>query len=259
MKPLLTTLFHRIRARLTKNPSGLNGLSPSVVELIHAVREKNLTFLSNRKLARLARLCEIAKLANSSDLFIEAGCALGGSAVLLARHKPKASELRVYDVFAMIPAPSERDGTDVHRRFEEISRGEASGLGGEVYYGYQENLYARVCSTFSEFGIEPNSDGVHLIKGLVQDTLQVDQPVFLAHIDVDWYDPVLACLERIVPRLSDDGFLVLDDYNDWSGCRRAVDDYFKGIKDNYVFDLSAGNLVIAKKSNQWVGTSAYNF
>jgi O-methyltransferase len=100
---------------------------------------------------------------------------------------------------------------------------------------------------------------VHLIKGLVQDTLQVDQPVFLAHIDVDWYDPVLACLERIVPRLSDDGFLVLDDYNDWSGCRRAVDDYFKGIKDNYVFDLSAGNLVIAKKSNQWVGTSAYNF
>ena len=240
MKRSLTTLIDHIHARLTGSSSALDGLSLSVVELIHAVRQKNLTFLSNRKLARLARLCEVAVLANSKDLFIEAGCALGGSAILLARLKPKGSDLRVYDVFAMIPEPSERDGADVHRRFEEISRGEATGLGGDVYYGYQENLYERVCSTFSECGIKPNSAGVDLIKGMVQDTLHVDGPVFLAHIDVDWYDPVLVCLERIVPRLSDDGFLVLDDYNDWSGCRRAVDDYFRGIKHDYEFDLGAG-------------------
>jgi O-methyltransferase len=257
MKRPLTALIHRLRSRLTSSSSDLAGLSPAVVELIQAVRQKNLTFLSNRKLARLARLCEIAKLANSKGLFIEAGCALGGSAILLARHKPADSDLRVYDVFAMIPAPSERDGADVHQRFEEIGRGQATGLGGEVYYGYQENLYDRVCSTFSEFGIKPNSDGVHLIKGLVEDTLHVDVPVFLAHIDVDWYDPVSVCLERIVPRLSADGFLVLDDYNDWSGCRRAVDDYFRRIKHGYEFDLSAGNLVIAKKGNQWVRTPAY--
>jgi O-methyltransferase len=258
MKMPLTALIHRLRDRLTSSSSGLNGLSPSVVELIQAVRQKNLTFLSNRKLARLASLCEIAKLANSKDLFIEAGCALGGSAILLARHKPEESTLRVYDVFAMIPAPSARDGADVHQRFEKIDRGEATGIGGELYYGYQENLYERVCATFSQFGIEPNSNGVHLIKGLVEDTLQVDAPVFLAHIDVDWYDPVSVCLERIVPRLSADGFLVLDDYNDWSGCRRAVDDHFRGIKHGYEFDLGAGNLVIAKKGNQWVRTAAYS-
>jgi O-methyltransferase len=257
MKRPLTALIHRLRDRLTSSSSGLNALSPSVVELIHAVRQKNLTFLSDKKLARLARLCEIAKLANSKDLFIEAGCALGGSAILLARHKPVNSDLRVYDIFAMIPAPSERDGADVHQRFEKIARGEATGLGGEPYYGYQENLYQRVCSTFSEFGIEANSNGVYLIKGLVEDTLHVDGPVFLAHIDVDWYDPVSVCLERIVPRLSTDGFLVLDDYNDWSGCRRAVDDYFRRIKHQYEFDLSAGNLVIAQKDNQWLRTPAY--
>jgi O-methyltransferase len=258
MKLPLTALIRRLRGRVTTSSSDLSGLSPDVVELIHAVRQKNLTFLSNRKLARLARLCQIARLANSKGLFIEAGCALGGSAILLARHKPADSDLRVYDVFAMIPAPSERDGADVHQRFEKIGRGEAVGLGGEVYYGYQKNLYERVCSTFSEFGIEPNSNGVHLIKGLVQDTLHVDQPVFLAHVDVDWYDPVLVCLERIVPRLTDDGFLVLDDYNDWSGCRRAVDDYFSGIKSAYEFDLSSESLVIAKKGNRWIRTPAYS-
>src|SRR5690348_17155627 len=132
MKWSLITLIHRLRARMTGSSSALNGLSPVVVELIHTVRQKNLTFLSNRKLARLARLCEIAVLANSKGLFIEAGCALGGSAILLARHKPKGSDLRVYDVFAVIPEPSVRDGPDVHRRFETISRGEAAGLGGDV-------------------------------------------------------------------------------------------------------------------------------
>ena len=258
MNRLFNSIIRRLRTRATDSSSALKGLSPAVVELVHAVRRKNLTFLSNRKLARLARLCEIATLANSNGMFIEAGCALGGSAILLAQHKPKNCELRVYDVFAMIPAPSERDGPDVHLRFEKISRGEATGLGGAVYYGYQENLYERVCATFSEFGITPNSDGVYLIKGLVQNTLHVDGPVFLAHIDVDWYDPVTVCLERILPRLTDDGFLVLDDYNDWSGCRRAVDDYFRGIKKDYEFDLTAENLVIAKKGNPWVRTSAYS-
>jgi hypothetical protein len=158
----------------------------------------------------------------------------------------------------MIPEASDRDGRDVHRRFEQISRGDATGLGGDVYHGYQENLYERVCSTFLEFGITPNSDGVHLIKGPVEETLQVDLPVFLAHIDVDWYDPVMVCLERIVPRLSDDGFLVLDDYNDWSGCRRAVDDYFRQIKNGFEFELGAGNLVVTKKCNRWIRTRHYS-
>jgi O-methyltransferase len=258
MKRFLTALIHRLRAKLRGSSSPLDGLSPSVAELICAVRQKNLTFLTDTKLARLARLCEIAVLANSKGLFIEAGCALGGSAILLARLKPKSCDLRVYDVFGMIPEPSERDGQDVYRRFETIRRGEAAGLGGDVYYGYQGNLYERVCSTFLEFGIEPNSGGVRLIKGLVQDTLHVDAPVFLAHIDVDWYDPVSLCLARIEPRLSEDGFLVLDDYNDWSGCRRAVNDYFRGIKQGYVFDSSAGNLIIAKKGNKWIRTRAYS-
>jgi O-methyltransferase len=256
MQRLVRTLLRRLRARLTNSPSTLEDLDPTVVELIQTVRRRNLTFLPERKLGALAKLCNFARLAGSEGLFIEAGCALGGSAILLARQMPKNSELRVYDVFAMIPKPSERDGPDVHQRFETISRGKATGVGGDVYYGYQENLYERVCATFLEFGIVPNSERVHLIKGLVQDTLHVDAPVLLAHIDVDWYDPVLVCLERIVPQLSDDGFIVLDDYNDWSGCRRAVDDYFKGTKPQYEFDLSAGNLVIAKKSNQWVRSRA---
>ena len=69
---------------------------------------------------------------------------------------------------------------------------------------------------------------VELVKGLFEDTIDIEQPVALAHLDGDWYDSTMVCLERIAPRLSPGGRLVVDDYYSWSGCQRAVDDYFKG-------------------------------
>jgi hypothetical protein len=70
-------LIYRLRAQLTGSSSALDSFSPSVIELVQTVRRKNLTFLSDKKLARLARLCEIAMQANSNGLFIEAGCGPG--------------------------------------------------------------------------------------------------------------------------------------------------------------------------------------
>ena len=64
-----------------------------------------------------------------------------------------------------------------------------------------------------------------LIKGLVQDTMRIDQPVAFAHVDVDWYEPVLTCLQRVFPKLVEGGSIILDDYHDWGGCRKATDEY----------------------------------
>ena len=36
----------------------------------------------------------------------------------------------------------------------------------------------------------------------------------------------MTCLERIAPLVVPGGRIVLDDYDHWSGCRRAVDEYF---------------------------------
>jgi hypothetical protein len=56
--------------------------------------------------------------------------------------------------------------------------------------------------------------------------------VALAHIDGDWYESVMTCLERQVPHLIPGGTLVIDDYDAWSGGRTAVDEYFGG-KDGF--------------------------
>ena len=152
----------------------------------------------------------------------------------------------------MIPPPSEHDGKDVHERYAVIASGESSGLGGDTYYGYLENLRERVERNFVAAGVELGHHRVSLVEGLVQDTLAVDAPVFLAHFDVDWYDPVMTCLERIVPRLHGDGFIVFDDYLDWSGCRRAVDEYFKDRRSEFVFDDRPGSLTVARAGNRWM-------
>src|SRR5690606_41811338 len=82
-------------------------------------------------------------------------------------------------------------------------------------------------------GITPERFSVARIKRLVQDTLQGSHPVAFAHIDVDSYDPVMSCLERIFPRLVVGGSVVLDDYYAWGGCRRAVDEELGRVSGQY--------------------------
>lgn len=179
---------------------------------------------------------------------IEAGCALGGSGICIASEKENDTPLLVYDVFGMIPAPGERDGADVLERYDEIKQGKSQGIGGELYYGYQENLMEKVESSFcSALGIQRLEDaGISLIKGLFQDTITGDSPVAFAHIDCDWYDSVMVCLERIVPRLVRGSILVIDDYDCWSGCRKAIDEYFQNKREDFIFE-NKSRLHIIKK------------
>jgi asparagine synthase (glutamine-hydrolysing) len=96
------------------------------------------------------------------------------------------------------------------------------------------------------FGIALDNYNVELIPGYVQDTLNVKTPVLLAHVDVDWHDPVKISIERIWPMLNDKGVMIFDDYYSYSGCKKAVDDYFGSVK-GITRDGSCGSMAILKK------------
>jgi asparagine synthase (glutamine-hydrolysing) len=218
-----------------------------VIGIISQIREQKLTYLSDKRLQTLSQLCLGIERQRVRGAIIEAGCALGGSSILLCASKAPERQLAVYDVFEMIPPPGEKDGQDVHARYAVIKSGQSQGIGGNRYYGYTPNLVTRVANSFSEFGYPIDANNVALMKGMLQDTLHVDQPVALAHIDVDWYEPVKTCLERIYPRLSQGGAMVIDDYQDWSGCRAAVDEYFEKLApESFAWDTSPTSLVIKK-------------
>jgi Macrocin-O-methyltransferase (TylF) len=204
-------------------------------QLVRQVRKRRLTYLGYDALSDLERTVRRLDAEGVPGLIVEAGCALGGSTVVLGLTKHHDRPLRAYDVFGMIPPPSDADGADIHARYETIVRGESKGIGGDRYYGYEDNLREKVANTLRSFGLDLEARRIELIEGLFQDTLHVDEPVALAHIDADWYQSVKLCLERIEPHLSPGGVLVIDDYDHWSGCRRAVDEYFADKRELYLF------------------------
>jgi len=213
---------------------------------INAVMADALTYLEEAALEDLHGQVRRIEEQAVPGLLIEAGCALGGSAIVLAAAKSPLRQLNVYDVFGVIPAPSERDGQDVLDRYQVIMSGQSEGIAGQKYYGYEENLFDKVTQSFAHHGLPIAANNVHLIKGLFQDTLQIQEPVALAHVDGDWYESVTVCLQRIAPHLSPGGVLVIDDYGAWSGCRQAVDEYFRDKSGDFEF-VQRSRLHIVRK------------
>jgi hypothetical protein len=216
-----------VRAELREARAQLaSGLPPHVERAIAQARAEHLTYLKAANLRELASIVQQIEEDGLPGLVIEAGAARGGSAIVLAAAKARERPMKVYDVFGMIPAPGEHDGADVHERYAKIAAGGARGVGGDTYYGYRDDLYEEVTESFSRLGVPVEEHNVELVPGLFEDTIRLDEPVAFAHLDGDWYESTMTCLERIAPLLVPGGRIVLDDYYKWSGCRAAVDEYF---------------------------------
>lgn len=215
--------------------------------LIRAIRTARLTYLSEAKLESIALTCGALERAGIAGRFVEAGCALGGSSILIARTKSTERRFDVFDVFGMIPAPTADDPEDVQARYVQIVEGASAGIGGDRYYGYEDDLLDKVVSNLARFGVDLEASRVSLIKGLVQHTMHIDGPVAFAHIDVDWYEPVKTCLARLTPHLVRGGSLILDDYHDWGGCRKATDEFLAGTTDRYRLDDAVGSLKLTRR------------
>ena len=245
MYSLLSKLFSKARQLQTRRRV-FSTLSTKTRQRVLEIRKKKLTYLPEASLASLAHTCQQIQQQQIEGNILEAGCALGGSAILLALQKPITTKLRVYDVFGMIPPPSASDTPDVHDRYETIKRGESTGIGGDKYYGYEDDLYELVKGHFVDFGIDLADSNIELIKGDLLETLTLQESVAMAHIDVDWYDPVKACLERIHLRLSPGGSMILDDYFAWGGCRKATDEFLEQHGNLYSADTSYGTMKLTR-------------
>ncbi len=192
---------------------------------IREVKRRCLTFLSYRALFDLAFFVNYYEGSSIKGNLIEVGAALGGSSIAIASAKSKKRVFMIYDTFEGMPPPGEMDGEDAHRRYETITGGKAKGFGNKPYYGYQLNLLDQLRYRFQEFGLPTLENNIHLIKGYVEETLFVDEPVAMAHIDCDWYSPVKVSLDRIEPFLIVGGRFIIDDYDHWSGAKRAVNEF----------------------------------
>jgi O-methyltransferase len=188
------------------------------------VRER-LTYLSFARIRNIERCIQYVNRRRVPGDFLEAGVALGGSAIIMASQMGSERSFHGYDLFGQIPPPSEADDASAHERYKVITSGKSSGIGSDEYYGYADDLYGQVVGAFRRHGLQVDGSRIALHKGLFQDTLRVSTSVALAHLDCDWYESVQVCLDRVGPKLAERGYLIIDDYNNYAGCAKAVDEY----------------------------------
>ncbi|WP_257658524.1 TylF/MycF family methyltransferase [Parapedobacter lycopersici] len=210
------------------------------------IKTDHLTYLATKDLFNLYEAAKSIEKAGTPGLFIETGCALGGSAIAIGKAKDVQRPFRIYDAFGMIPPPSDKDDADVHARYQEIKNGQSQGIGGNLYYGYTENLETVVAANLTRHQVAPERNNISLVKGYFENTITINEPVAFAHIDCDWYESVMVCLREIEPNLAPGGRLIFDDYYEWSGCRHAVDEYFGDKKAGYRFIPMGRKLHVAK-------------
>lgn len=228
-----------ILAKIFKSKSGTD-------VLIERVISERLSYLGKEALTELANTVKAVDSANVEGAIVEAGCALGGSSIVISRTKKEGRDFYVYDIFGTIPGPGEQDPDVAHQRYKEIIEGKSEGIDGDKYYGYQNSLLDIVKQKFKDFGVEPEKNNVSFVQGLYEQTMRIDFPVALAHIDCDWYDSVMVCLKQIVPNMVSGALLILDDYYYWPGCKKAVDEYFSDKKNQFGF-IEKSRLHIRKK------------
>jgi O-methyltransferase len=157
---------------------------------------------------------------------VECGVWRGGSMIVAAKTLINLGDtsrtLWLYDTFEGMTAPTEHDisnkGTTAAEKFEKRKLGDDSS---DWCLASIEEVQGNV----STAGYP--SDKIQYVKGKVEDTLPAQAPphIALLRLDTDWYESTLHELESLFPRLVPGGILIIDDYGDWSGARKAVDEY----------------------------------
>ncbi len=170
------------------------------------------TMLSRARLDALYTLAAACNRDLIPGAFVECGTWRGGSGAVLAAQSGGRG-VHLLDSFQGCPEPGP---SDVDFRGRAGTKGEAC-AGPSDLRGILEALGL----WFSKF--------IWVHPGWFSDTLpfltRAAPYIALLHLDADWRESTAICLEYLYPRISPGGYIVIDDYGFWRGCREAVDEF----------------------------------
>jgi O-methyltransferase len=201
--------------RISKGKEGMRESgSDSTLNCYTLVGYKRLDFLENA-------LLSISKEEVEGDI-LEAGVWRGGASIYIKKLLDMLGQDRVLycaDSFEGMPKP-------------KLSQDLKSGDGDYSEVEFYSVKLERVIENFKLFNAL--DDKVHFIKGWFSDTMPTlsenIQKISLLRIDCDLYESTNCVLSSLYPKVSSGGFIYIDDYNSWAGCKQAVDDFRRNQK-----------------------------
>ena len=158
---------------------------------------------------------------------VECGVWKGGSMMAVTKAllalKSTERELYLYDTFAGMTAPSNRDSSKFERKTTQQSFDAMQEKDGTCKWCFSSLEETRRNVT----SVGYPEQKIHFIKGPVEETIPKTIPgkIALLRLDTDFYESSKHEMVHLFPRLVSGGVLLLDDYGHWEGQRLAVDEY----------------------------------
>ncbi|HKP94907.1 MAG TPA: TylF/MycF/NovP-related O-methyltransferase [Fibrobacteria bacterium] len=177
---------------------------------------------------RLANVYDLAVQVHEKNIpgaFVECGVWKGGCIGLMAtvaRDYASNRKIILFDSFEGLPEPTAEDGVEA----VEYSGGRTTGALKAI-----DQCVAPLDVVKELFfdRLHIDEKNVEFRKGWFQDTVPGSGPsvgpIAIIRLDGDWYDSIMVCLEGLYDQVVSGGYIVIDDYQFWEGCRKAVDDF----------------------------------
>lgn len=206
----------------------LDDLTVEESEKINSVKKYTMT--GPLRMMTLIRSVEYIINNKIEGDFVECGVWKGGSMMLIAKTLIELGvndrNLYLYDTFEGMVDPQDLDVSFDNKKAKTLLQN-VSHLrteGNNIWcYSSLEEVKQNLIST----GYNP--DRIFFIKGKVEDTIPNNLPssIALLRLDTDWYQSTIHELTHLYPLLIKNGILIIDDYGQWMGQKKAVDEYIK--------------------------------
>ena len=238
-----------------KNNENLNFQFPeySDDELRLIEISKKNTMTSYQKLNFLLRSIEHVYNNKIDGDFVECGVWKGGNIILFKNMINKLNmqnkKIYAFDTFEGMTKPSD---IDVDLRFKQEKAEDVMERSPKDYNIHNIHSYYPIEKVKKNI-IESCNDleNIKFIKGDVLKTLlisdNIPEKISILRLDTDWYESTKIELEILFPKLVNNGILIIDDYGDYKGCKKAVDEYFRDKKFN-IFKIDSGGRMLIKSS-----------
>jgi hypothetical protein len=173
--------------------------------------------------------------------FIECGVYRGGQimAMMIAMNDLNTKrDIYLYDTFQGLPKPEDweisKKGKSALKKYNKLKT---------------ENGFSDWCRAYIDevkknvFSIPYDKSKIHFVEGMVEDTLKKanHDKIALLRLDTDFYSSTKVEMEILYPKLVSGGALIIDDYNYWSGSKKAVNEYFEKNNINLKLEHRTGS------------------
>lgn len=143
--------------------------------------------------------------------YVECGIWAGGLSFAMMDALPQITKFYLFDSFEGLPEPTIEDGEEAKDP-------------GNLWHDNNKADYDDFMRALTRTG----HSNVEVYKGWFKETLPNFRPAYpiaILRLDGDWYESTMTCLLYLYDRVMSGGLIIIDDYDDWVGCRKALHDF----------------------------------